>query len=154
MDTLLIRNGMVVNSEDGTMVRADVLAEGGRIRRVEPGIRERAVSEIDASGCYVTPGLVDHHTHIWPMASIGIPGEAACFGSGVTTAVDAGSMGCGTYEKYREWIRMSKLAIRPYIHVSTAGLSSLPDAMEDVEPEHMDGEGIRELFRRDRKSVV
>lgn len=121
MDTLLIRNGTVVNAEDGTMVQADILAEGSRIRKAEPGICDRAVSEIDATGCYVTPGLVDHHTHIYPMASIGISGEAVCFGSGVTTAVDAGSTGCGTYERYRPWIRASKLAVCPYIHVSTGG---------------------------------
>ena len=66
MDTLLIRNGTVVNAEDGTMVQADILAEGSRIRKAEPGICDRAVSEIDATGCYVTPGLVDHHTHIYP----------------------------------------------------------------------------------------
>ena len=70
MDTLLIRNGTVVNAENGTMTRADILAEGGWIRKAEPGICDRAVSEIDASGCYVTPGLVDHHTHIYPMASV------------------------------------------------------------------------------------
>ena len=70
MDTLLIRNGTVVNAEDGTMVQADILAEGSRIRKAEPGICDRAVSEIDATGCYVTPGLVDHHTHIYPMAYI------------------------------------------------------------------------------------
>ena len=64
MDTLLIRNGTVVNAEDGTMVQADILAEGSGIRKAEPGICDRAVSEIDATGCYVTPGLVDHHTHI------------------------------------------------------------------------------------------
>ena len=70
MDTLLIRNGTVVNAEDGT-------CPGGYPGRrkqdpeAEPGICDRAVSEIDATGCYVTPGLVDHHTHIYPMASIG-----------------------------------------------------------------------------------
>lgn len=89
MDTLLIRNGTVVNAEDGTMVQADILAEGSRIPEGRAGICDRAVSEIDATGCYVTPGLVDHHTHIYPMASIGISGEAACFGSESPTAVDA-----------------------------------------------------------------
>ena len=44
-------------------------------------------------------------------------------------------------------IRASKLAVCPYIHVSTGALSSLPEAMEDVDPHHMDAEGIRELFR-------
>ena len=56
MDTLLIRNGTVVNAEDGTMVQADILAEGSGIRKAEPGICDRAVSEIDATGCYVTGG--------------------------------------------------------------------------------------------------
>ena len=41
MDTLLIRNGTVVNAEDGTMVQADILAEGSRIRKAEPGICDR-----------------------------------------------------------------------------------------------------------------
>ena len=48
MDTLLIRNGTVVNAEDGTMVQADILAEGSRIRKAEPGICDRPFSNKDA----------------------------------------------------------------------------------------------------------
>lgn len=121
MDTLLIRNGTVVNAEDGTMVQADILAEGSRIRKAEPGICDRAVSEIDATGCYVTP---DWWTTIpisipWrPSGSLERPSALVLESP---TAVDAGSTGCGTYERYRPWIRASKLAVCPYIHVSTGG---------------------------------
>lgn len=52
---------------------------------------------VDASGCIVTPGLIDHHAHLYPLAKIGIPAEAMCFSSGVTTAVDACSTGCDTF---------------------------------------------------------
>lgn len=37
MDTLLIRNGTVVNAEDGTMVQADILSEGSGIRKASRG---------------------------------------------------------------------------------------------------------------------
>jgi len=30
---------------------------------------------ISAVGCVVTPGLVDHHAHLYPLAGIGIPAE-------------------------------------------------------------------------------
>ena len=149
MDTLLIRNGTVVNAEDGTMVQADILAEGSRIpegRAGDPrpgGQRDQCDRLLCDSGTGGPPyPYLSHGVH---RGSLERP---VCFGSGVTTAVDAGSTGCGTYERYRPWIRASKLAVCPYIHVSTGGLSSLPEAMEDVDPHHMDAEGIRELFRR------
>ena len=89
MDTLIIRNGILVDAESGISRRGDLAVEGNRIRAVGTVISGNAVSEIDASGCYVTPGLIDHHTHIYPLASMGISGEGGCFGAGVTTAVDA-----------------------------------------------------------------
>lgn len=146
MDTLIIRNGILVDAESGISRRGDLAVEGNRIRAVGTVISGNAVSEIDASGCYVTPGLIDHHTHIYPLASIGISGEGSCFGAGVTTAVDAGSTGCNTYEKHRPWMKGNKLEIKSYINVCSTGLSSLPKAMEDVAPEHMDPDRLVELF--------
>lgn len=146
MDTLMIRNGIIVDAESGSYRRGDIAVEGNRIRAVETVISGNAVSEIDASGCYVTPGLIDHHTHIYPLASMGISGEGGCFGAGVTTAVDAGSTGCGTYENHRPWMKGNKLEIKSYVNVCSTGLSSLPEAMEDVDPEHMDPDRLAELF--------
>lgn len=148
MYSLLIRNGTVVDPETGTEEKKTVAVEGGRIVRVEPEISGEAVSEIDAEGCYVTPGLIDHHAHIYPMAKIGIPGEAVCFSSGVTTVVDAGSTGCDTFERYQPWVRLARLRIRAYLNVCSTGLDSLPEQMEDVNPDHFDKEKIRNMFAR------
>lgn len=148
MDSIIIRNGTITDPETETHYKADISVKDDKIAEIAPYISKQAVSEIDAAGCYVTPGLIDHHTHIYPLASIGIPGEAACFSAGVTTAVDAGSTGCNTYESYLPWLGESKLRIKCYLNLCSAGLSSLPEAMEDVDPEHIEEEKIRELFER------
>ena len=111
MEDIIIRNGLIVDVENEKIAKGDISVKDGKIVKVCSYIEEHATSEIDADGCYVTPGLIDHHTHIYPLAAIGTAGEAVCFGSGVTTAVDAGSTGCDNYEQYRGWIGMEKLSI-------------------------------------------
>ena len=101
MEDIIIRNGLIVDVENEKIAKGDISVKDGKIVKVCSYIEEHATSEIDADGCYVTPGLIDHHTHIYPLAAIGTAGEAVCFGSGVTTAVDAGSTGCDNYEQYR-----------------------------------------------------
>lgn len=93
----------------------------------------------------MTPGLIDHHCHLYPLAKIGLPAEAVCFASGVTTAVDAGSAGCATYPEHRPFIQSSKLGIRAYLNVCSTGLSSLP-VLEDADPAHWDEGAIRACF--------
>ena len=148
MRSIIIRNGIILDTEQEKVWKADIAVEGDRIVEVSAEINTTAVSEIDAAGCVVTPGLIDHHTHIYPLAKIGIPGAAACFASGVTTAVDAGSTGCDIYEKYRPWISIEKLGIRAYLNVCSNGLDNLPEAMEDVDPDHMNTEKIRDTFEK------
>lgn len=64
MDRILISGGTVVNAGDS--FAGDVLVEEGRIACLSlPGtiFAERG-TVIDASGCYVTPGGIDVHTHL------------------------------------------------------------------------------------------
>lgn len=57
----LVRNGRVAS--EGLVADADLLLEGGRVSAVgrDLGPAER---EIDATGCFVLPGLVDFHVHV------------------------------------------------------------------------------------------
>lgn len=60
MTELVLKGGTVV---DATGERAaDVLVRDGRIAEVGPGLDAPRV--LDASGCVVTPGLVDLHAHL------------------------------------------------------------------------------------------
>lgn len=148
MNSLIIKNGMVVDTENDRTEKKDIAVRDGRITEISDRITDDAVSVVDASGCFVTPGLIDHHTHIYPMAKIGIPAESVCFGAGVTTAVDAGSTGCRTFEKHLPYLEGLKLDVRAYLHVCSTGLDSLPEVMEDVRPEHMEYEAMKDMFEK------
>ncbi|TDD76776.1 amidohydrolase [Actinomadura darangshiensis] len=66
--TLLLRNGVVIDTVPAPAVRAntDVLVEDGRIAAVGPALDAPAGAEvIDATGHIVMPGFVDTHRHTW-----------------------------------------------------------------------------------------
>lgn len=63
MSTLLIKNGRVIDPASKRDEQADVLIKDGVIASVGKNITENADKMIDATGCIVTPGLVDIHVH-------------------------------------------------------------------------------------------
>jgi dihydroorotase len=64
-ERLRIANGTVVDPVAGTMTRADVLIDDGRIAAVDaPELLESDAPVYDARGCWVVPGLVDMHVHL------------------------------------------------------------------------------------------
>lgn len=141
---LLLRNGYIVDPANGAADIADVAIDAGRIVEADGSGEARQV--IDASGCIVTPGLIDYHLHLAPMAEIGVDGEIACFPSGVTTAVDCGSAGAGTYEGHRPALLSGKLNVRSFLHVCSAGLAT-GQYHENPDPRYWDRPKIHRLFR-------
>jgi N-acyl-D-amino-acid deacylase len=83
---ILIQNGLVVDGSGAPRYRADVAIEGDHI--VEVGQLEGAEAEevIDASGCVVTPGFVDMHSHADSTLPI-CPTADSLVHQGITTAV-------------------------------------------------------------------
>jgi N-acyl-D-amino-acid deacylase len=59
---LIVRNGLIVNGTGGEPYKGDVAIKDGKI--VEVGtVTCTGKEEVDATGCIVTPGFVDLHTH-------------------------------------------------------------------------------------------
>jgi dihydroorotase len=64
IDDLRITGGRVFDPQRRSFRTADVAVRGGRIRAVGELPPGPARAVIDASGLWVTPGLVDMHTHV------------------------------------------------------------------------------------------
>src|SRR6476620_10017801 len=109
---LLLKGGHVIDPANHLDEVMDVAVSKDRIAAVEKDIpASQAGKVVDASGLYVTPGLIDIHVHIghggapldWftpegrvHTAPYGIPADIALT-AGVTTMVDAGSSGAETF---------------------------------------------------------
>jgi dihydroorotase len=100
---LLLKNGNVIDAANRRSGRFDIAVIGTKIRRVGrdlPGAHARVV--IDASQYYVTPGLIDIHTHFDAQAGgLNLQPEHNAFPAGVTTAVDAGSSDWTKFEEFK-----------------------------------------------------
>jgi N-acyl-D-aspartate/D-glutamate deacylase len=60
---LLIRGGTVVDGTGAPPTPADVRVRGGRVAEVGDRLRPDGEPTLDAAGAYVTPGLIESHTH-------------------------------------------------------------------------------------------
>jgi len=72
---LALRGGTVLALHGREMLRRDVLICGPHIAAVTPPGRLAAATEIDAGGCWVSPGFIDTHLHI--EYTLLTPGELA-----------------------------------------------------------------------------
>ena len=125
---LAIRGGTVVDPSQGLHRAADVAFKDGRVAAVEDDIPPEAAAEtVDAAGKLVTPGLIDLHGHfahrLYPYRA---DPDAYCLAIGVTTAVDAGSVGWANFEAFRDYvIRRVDTRMYAFVHLSTLGLTTL-----------------------------
>lgn len=85
----LIKNGTIVN--EGRSFLGDLIVDGEQIEEIYEGKAPRGIYEqvIDASGCFVLPGVIDDHVHfrepgLTRKADIESESRAAAFG-GVTS---------------------------------------------------------------------
>jgi len=61
---LAVRDGTVLALHGRELLRRDVLICGPHIAAVTPPGRLAATGEIDAAGCWISPGFIDTHLHI------------------------------------------------------------------------------------------
>ena len=92
----IIENGRIIDPTNNLDQVCSLYVKEGRVCQV--GGDMTALSDVenrfDASGCIVTPGLIDGHIHGYQYSTpLGVDVDRYCLGRGVVTAVDAGSAG-------------------------------------------------------------
>ncbi len=99
---IILKGGHVIDPANNISEKMDVAVLDGKIARVAKDIPasaikariddEGAIKVIDVTGYYVTPGLIDIHSHV-DYPNDRIHPRDHCFNSGVTTICDAGTVG-------------------------------------------------------------
>lgn len=102
--TILIKGGHVIDPKNNINEPMDIAVSEGRIVKVAKNIDPKTAKQIvNASGLYVTPGLIDIHSHNFHSMRPGDPvADGFTFRSGITTTVDAGSSGWKSFETFKE----------------------------------------------------
>src|SRR5262245_50458028 len=72
-EVLILRDAHVLTAAGPELARADVRIRGGRIEAVGPDLAAPpGARAIDASGRWITPGLIDPHSHlgVYPVPNV------------------------------------------------------------------------------------
>jgi dihydroorotase len=110
---LLLKGGRVVDPKNKISAVRDVAIAGGKIAAVEANIpAARARRTVDVSGMYVTPGIIDIHTHVYTgtgernsyAGDNSVYPDGFTLRVGVTTVADAGGSGWRNFEDFKNRI--------------------------------------------------
>lgn len=124
MYDLIIKNGRVIDPSQDLNDHRDIAISQGKIAAIETRIPSQTTKIIDATNQYVTPGLIDLHTHVyWGGMPLGVNADHYCLAKGVTTVLDAGSAGWRNFPSFNTHIiARSQTRIIPLLHISSIGL--------------------------------
>lgn len=142
---IVIRNGHIVDPFAGVNAQGTIAVASGRsLGLVSSDTSAR--TEIDASGCYIFPGFIDFHTHVYYRGSSLCVDPNSFLSMGVTTAADAGTSGCSNfYSFYSSIIAHSSVRILVFLNVCSYGQPG--DGFEDnLCPEFYQPEKIKRLM--------
>jgi dihydroorotase len=122
---LLIQGGRVIDPAQKLSAVRDVAIAGGRIARIAENIPAAQARQVyDAKGKLVTPGLIDMHTHVYRYAiNLAVDSDIVGFQNGVTTVLDCGSTGSGSFMGLRKYVMESaQTRIYALLNISSIGL--------------------------------
>ena len=130
---ILIKNGHVIDARNNINSVMDVAISTGKIVKVAANIPATGAKKvIDAEGLYLSPGLINMHTHVFAGGNPGfVDGTSSqlpdAFGprSGITTVVDAGTSGWKNFAQFKsQVIDKSTTRVLAFLNIFESGLVS------------------------------
>jgi dihydroorotase len=158
---VVLKGGHVIDPKNGLDAVRDVAIAGGKIAAIAPALDEKGARRVlDVKGLYVTPGLVDLHTHLFATTGIenawagdsSVYPDGFSFRTGVTTMVDAGSSGWRNFETFRHTV-IDRARTRVLALINIAGLGMITDIVEQHK-EDMRPDEVARLAKKHKDVVV
>lgn len=144
---ILIKNGHVIDAKNGIDKISDVAIKDGKIAQVASSIAaSKASNVIDANGLFVSPGIIDIHSHNFfgtePDAYLSnsftaLPPDGFSFRVGVTTLVDVGGAGWRNFRQFKEnVIDQSKTRVLSFLNIIGSGMKggAIEQNLDDMDP--------------------
>lgn len=130
---IVIKGGHVIDTKNNIDQTMDVAIKDGKIAEVAQKIESNQGKQIiEASGMYVTPGLIDIHEHVFAGTEpdhaysnglSAIPPDGFTFRVGVTTVVDAGGSGWKSFPTFKKnIIDNSKTRVLAFLNIVGEGM--------------------------------
>ena len=129
---LLIQGGHVIDGKNNISAVRDIAIQGGKIAAVAPHLDPKdALKTVNASGLYVTPGLVDIHVHVYTgtgernsyAGDNSLPPDGFMLRVGVTSVADAGCSGWRNFEDFKQRIiDRSKTRVFAFLNIVGNGM--------------------------------
>src|SRR5918993_2526571 len=145
--SIVIKDGHVIDPKNNINEVMDIAIDTGKIVLVAKKIdAAKAAQVVNAKGLYVTPGLIDIHTHnfvgtnldqAYLNGPLGVMPDGFTFRSGVTTIVDAGSSGWRTFPDFkRNVIDLSRTRVLAFLNIVGEGMRGGPyeQNIADMDP--------------------
>ena len=137
---ILLKGGHLIDPKNNIDSPMDVAISNGKILKVAKDIpASNAKKVIDVTGMYVTPGLIDLHTHVFVGTNAGfadgfssLSPDDFTFKAGITTVVDAGTSGWRNFPVFKKQvIERSQTRVLAYLNIAGSGMTGFPSE-EDV----------------------
>ncbi len=133
---IVIKGGHVIDPKNNIDKILDVAITDGKIVEVATNINSRnAIQVINAEGLFVTPGLIDLHTHDfygtetdhqYENGNLAIAPDGFTFRNGVTTVVDAGSSGWRSFPTFKaQTIDQSQTRVLAFLNIVGEGMRGI-----------------------------
>lgn len=144
---IIIKGGHVIDAKNNINSVMDVAVKDGKIAAVSNNIDTKDAGQVvNAKGLYVTPGLIDIHTHDYWGPNMdqaymdgpnAIMPDGFTFRTGVTTIVDAGSSGWRSFPNFKkQTIDASKTRVLAFLNIVGEGMRGGPfeQNQKDMDP--------------------
>ena len=153
---LLIKGGTLIDPAQNIHANKDVAFSNGVVAEVGDDLSKTGAQEVlDASGCLVTPGMIDLHVHVfYGVSHYGIEPDPTCLAKGATTVVDAGSAGADIFPGFRKYvIDVSETRILAQINISSQGMLTQEIGEFEI-PEYADVDKACAMIEKHRDVIL